>query len=654
MEHLYVKNLFLKNLLNGLIALIAVGFLHSAFAGDANKSSITNSLIGDNSTEEFLSPDAAFKLNLSAIDAQNIQADFTVAPGHYLYRERIKFIVQSPADVKISEITLPAGEIKEDANFGKQEVYHHDFKANIKLAAASNNNKVVIAATYQGCNEKGLCYAPIKKTFTIELNRNANTNINNATSPSNAENTTDDETTSLLKTGNVWLIIVGFFGAGLLLSLTPCVLPMIPILSSIIVGSQSQGVHPSKLKTSKLHSFSLSVAYVLGMALSYTLAGVAAGLSGNLLSQSLQNPWVLGASALVFVLLAFSMFGFYELQLPSALETKLIKASNKFKGGQFLGVFIMGVLSALIVSPCVAAPLAGALIYISQSQDVVLGGTALFALSLGMGVPLLLIGASAGQLLPKTGNWMNTVRNFFGVLMLGMAIWLISPVIPVGIQLALWSALLIVTAVYLNALDNLPANLPSHAIGFAKFWKGIAVILLIFGVTLLIGALSGAKSALQPFNGITSSIAARSTNGNQLQTVSSLAFTRIASIADLEKKLAETKGQPVMLDFYADWCVACKELEQFTFSDQKVQQLLKNTTLLQLDVSANSEEDKALLKRFALFGPPGIVFFNRNGKEITAAKTVGFQNAERFAATLAKRDSCIATPSSNEVSTAQC
>jgi thiol:disulfide interchange protein DsbD len=622
-----------------------LSFSAKIHAGEANKSATINALFVSNSQDQFLTPDEAFKLNLTRLDAENIQANFTIAPGHYLYRERVRFSVEHTAELKASDaqivaITLPSGEIKQDANFGKQEVYHHDFKANIKIT--NGVSTVVIVASYQGCSEKGLCYAPIKKTISVALSE-AKPSANLTTSNSN--NATDDDTTVLLKTGNIWLIILGFFGAGLLLSLTPCVLPMIPILSSIIVGSQSQGVHQTKL-----YSFALSVSYVLGMALSYTLAGVAAGLSGNLLSQSLQNVWVLGASALVFVLLAFSMFGFYELQLPSALETKLIKTSNSFKGGKFLGVFIMGALSALIVSPCVAAPLAGALIYISQSQNVLLGGVALFALSLGMGVPLLLIGASAGKLLPKTGNWMNAVRHFFGVLMLAMAVWLISPVIPTGVQLALWATLLIVTAVFLNALDNLPA----HANGFAKFWKGIAVILLIFGVTLLIGALSGAKSALQPFNGITSSLAANNNSVNQLQNVSSLAFTRIKNISELDKKLAETNGKPVMLDFYADWCVACKELEQLTFSDTKIQQLLANTTLLQVDVTANTEEDKALLKRFVLFGPPGIVFFDGHGKLISSVKTVGFQNVARFTATLAKRDYCIAAPANHEVSTQKC
>ncbi len=644
-----MKNLSLKYLLNILLALVSLALILSfsakIHAGEANKSATINALFASNSQDQFLTPDEAFKLNLTRLDAENIQANFTIAPGHYLYRERVKFSVEHTAELKASDaqivaITLPSGEIKEDANFGKQEVYHHDFKANIKISQGVST--IAIAASYQGCSEKGLCYAPIKKTISVALSK-AKPSANITTSNSN--NATDDDTTVLLKTGNIWLIIFGFFGAGLLLSLTPCVLPMIPILSSIIVGSQSQGVHQTKL-----YSFALSVSYVLGMALSYTLAGVAAGLSGNLLSQSLQNVWVLGASALVFVLLAFSMFGFYELQLPSALETKLIKTSNSFKGGKFLGVFIMGALSALIVSPCVAAPLAGALIYISQSQNVLLGGVALFALSLGMGVPLLLIGASAGKLLPKTGNWMNAVRHFFGVLMLAMAVWLISPVIPTGVQLVLWATLLIVTAVFLNALDNLPA----HANGFAKFWKGIAVILLIFGVTLLIGALSGAKSALQPFNGITSSLAANNNSANPLQNVSSLAFTRIKNISELNRKLAETNGKPVMLDFYADWCVACKELEQLTFSDTKIQQLLANTTLLQVDVTANTDEDKALLKRFVLFGPPGIVFFDGQGKLISSVKTIGFQNVERFTATLAKRDYCIAASANHEVSTQKC
>jgi thiol:disulfide interchange protein DsbD len=629
-----VKKLFLKHLVFCLIAI--VGALPNSYAAENKLSSFANSLIEPNSEEAFLSPEAAFQLDLSAKDTQSIQANFTVVPGYYLYKERIKFVLAPGTSAEIAGVELPPAEIKNDKNFGKMEVYHHDFKAKVNFANIKNN-AIKISATYQGCSEKGLCYAPMTKTFTVDLTTAKNiVNAPEETIVLNDNST--DNTTKILKSGNLWLVIAGFFAAGLLLSLTPCVLPMIPILSSIIVGSQSQQIKPSKL-----HAFGLSVAYVLGMALSYTLAGVAAGLSGNLFSQSLQNAWVLSASALIFILLAFSMFGFYELKLPQSFEDKMLNTSNKLKGGHFFGVFIMGALSALIVSPCVAAPLAGALIYIGQTHNVFLGGVGLFALAIGMGVPLLLIGASAGSLLPKTGDWMNAVRNFFGVLMLGMAIWLISSVVPVNIQLGLWAVLLIVTAVYHSALDSLPA----HATNLAKLGKGVAVILLIFGVALFIGALSGAKSVLSPLSNFTISSASQSKNLSQLN------FTRVTSIAELEQKLATT-NQPVMLDFYADWCVACKELEQLTFSDPKVQQQLKNTTLLQVDVTANSDEDKALLKHFGLFGPPGIVFFNGNGKEMTTLRTVGFQDAERFSTTVARRDSCIIAPQNQQETTVQC
>lgn len=634
-----IKHLFLTNLVKHAAAMISIAFVSvfmaSNYAAADTNNSLLNMLTADDAAETFLAPDVAFKLNLSVIDAENVRASFSIAPGHYLYRERIKFETQTTG-IKIVTVTLPAGESKQDPTFGKQEVYHHDFNANIQLSGITTN-QVALSASYQGCSEKGLCYAPIKKNFKLDLSAATPTpNIVATDTPNSA----DSDTARLLKTGNIWLIIAGFFVAGLFLSFTPCNYPMIPILSSIIVGSQSRQEKPSKL-----HAFGLSVAYVLGMALTYTAAGIAAALSGDLISQSLQNSWVLGATAILFVALALSMFGFYELKLPASFESKMLNASNKLKGGEFFGVFIMGAISALIVSPCISAPLSGALIVIGQTHNVFLGGVGLFALAIGMGVPLLLIGASAGGLLPKTGNWMNAVRNFFGVLMLGMAIWLISPVIAVSAQLALWAALFIVTAVYLNALDNLA----THADNVAKFFKGIAVIMLILGVALLIGALSGAKSALQPLSGIVSS----ATNAQQ-PAASALDFTRITSLVELEQKLAASNGQPLMLDFYADWCVACKELEQFTFSDQKVQNLLKNTTLLQVDVTANSLADKALLKRFALYGPPGIIFFNGKGQEMNSLKTVGFQNADRFHATLTKRDNCIAPTPSNGVTSIQC
>lgn len=540
----HILNLFFSILLTSL----SLQTLH------AEDSSLGVSLFTEQASEqEFLSPDVAFQLEIVQKDAQNLSANFKVEPGYYLYKERISF---KDADGKALSASLPEGDIKNDPNFGKQEVYHHDFSAEIPINSTSGDVK--ISARYQGCSEKGLCYAPQTKAFNININRaSLAANAGAASSPTdlvsanNSGNLNDDKTTIALKSGNLWLVITGFFIAGLLLSFTPCVLPMIPILSSIIVGSQSKQAKPTKL-----HAFGLSVAYVFGMALSYTLAGVAAGLSGSLISQSLQSPWVLALTALLFVVLAFSMFGFYELKMPAIIENSILNVSNKLKGGEFFGVFVMGVISALIVSPCVAAPLAGALVYIGQTQNVLMGGAGLFALAIGMGVPLLLIGASAGSLLPKAGSWMTVVRNLFGVLMLAMAAYIIWPVLPANV--------------------STPIN-------------------KLFGVN----------------------------------SAQHLPFTRIKSIAELDTAIANAQGKTVMLDFYADWCVACKEMEKLTFSGEKVKAALANTVLLQADVTDNNDADQALLKRFNLFGPPGIIFFNKAGQEITP-KVIGYKNAEEF------------------------
>jgi len=533
-----------------LLATFTVPFLtaQSLYAGETS-SAVKSLFTIDTKDDEFLSPDVAFQLDLVAKDTQNITANFKILPGYYLYKQRIKFVIKDAATGKIEAIDLPAGDIKDDPNFGKQEVYHHDFTANIKLASASNpTNNISVQATYQGCSEKGLCYAPITKAINVALKDAAlKTSIDGTYGASSNE----DKTTLALKSGNWWLVIAGFFVAGLLLSFTPCVLPMIPILSSIIVGSQSKQKQPTKI-----HAFGLSVAYVLGMALSYTLAGIAAGLSGNLLSQSLQNPWVLGAMALLFVMLALSMFGFYELKLPVFIEQKILNISNKLKGGESLGVFIMGVLSALIVSPCVAAPLAGALIYIGKTHNVLLGGVGLFTLAIGMGAPLLLIGASAGSLLPKAGSWMTIVRNFFGVLMLMMAVYIVWPVLPHNIT--------------------------------------------------------------QPMN-----------NPFLDKTTVKLPITRI-NVVDIDTTLETAKGKTVMLDFYADWCVSCKEFEQYTFRDSRVQQALKNSVLLQVDMTEYTDSDKALLKRFGLVGLPSIIFFDKESHEISRLRVTGYKDANEF------------------------
>lgn len=560
-------------------------------------------LFTEDSSEDFLPVDQAFKVEAGMVDASHAQLKFVVAPGHYLYRERIQLVL--PAG-DTATIALPAGETKNDPNFGEQQVFHHDTLAEVTFTGTA---PATVQVRYQGCSEKGLCYPPQTKSLPLA----ADSLI--ANQPLAAQTTTDtgDEFSGkLLSSGRWWQIVAGFFGAGLLLALTPCVFPMIPILSGIIVGKNA---HVSRGK-----AFTLSLAYTLGMCLTYTLAGVAAGLSGQLLSSALQTPAALIAGALIFVVLSFSMFGFYELKLPSAVENYFFNWSNRFKGGHLLSDFLMGAISALIISPCVAAPLAGALLYISQTHDVALGAMALFSLSLGMGVPLLLIGASAGTLLPKAGEWMNTVRRLFGVLMLGVAIWVISPILPVAVQLVLWAALCIVPAIYWRAIDPLPAI----ATTAQRVGKGFAVILLLYGIALLAGAWSGARSPLQPLQNLMASSSAK---------VQPLAFERVQSVQALEQRLKAANGQPVMLDFYADWCVSCKEYEQFVFSDPAVRAELQGVLLLQADVTDNRAEDAALLKQFALFGPPGMVFFNAQGKAMQPV-IKGYQDAERFARTV--------------------
>ncbi len=532
---------------------------------------------------------------------------------------------------------MPKGDLKNDPNFGDMMVFHQSFQAVVTLinnnAAAQN---ITLEASYQGCSEKGLCYPPIIKQIKLRLPAASTGSatpsvpktptavkdapIPNVASMSQAAPTTTVPTTENGKIAQIfqqksfWLVVTFFFGAGLLLALTPCVFPMIPILSGIIVGRGH--------KITKMHGFLLSLAYVLGMALTYAAVGVAAGLSGSLLSNALQTPAVLGSFAAVFVLLSLSMFGFYELQLPSALQSKLSGTSNKLHGGHLSGVFLMGALSAIIVSPCVAAPMAGALLYISQTHDAVLGGVALFALAIGMGVPLLLIGASAGALLPKAGAWMDSIKSIFGVMMLAVAIWLISSLLPISVVMLLWAALLILSAVYLHALDALP-----HASsGWHKLGKGIGIIVLLLGVSLLIGALSGARDILRPLGAL---------GGGQVVAQSShLKFERVKNLAELDARIAQAQGKTVMLDFYADWCVSCKEMENFTFTDTRVQAQLKNTLLLQIDLTANNEDDKAFLKRYQLFGPPAILFFNREGKELAGYRVIGYQNAEQFLASI--------------------
>jgi thiol:disulfide interchange protein DsbD len=556
------------------------------------------------SKPKFLPADQAFGLSIEVCDKNALLANFRVTPGYYLYRDKISFSI-ADGKTRIARVELPKGEEKDDPNFGRIEVYHQSIQARIALENADPAKPLTLNVSYQGCSDKGLCYPPIEKQVTVELAQF----MCNSTAATPAVDNDNTRIAQLFKDGSFWLIIASFFGFGLLLSLTPCVFPMIPILSGIIVGRGHKITH--------MHGFILSLAYVLGMAVTYAVAGVAAGYSGALISSALQTPWVLGSFAALFVILSLSMFGFYELQLPAALQSRLTDTSNKLHGGHLSGVFAMGALSAIIMGPCVAAPLAGALLYISQTHDAVLGGAALFFLALGMGVPLLLVGASAGVLLPKAGAWMEAVKRFFGVMMLGMAIWIISPVIPVAAHMLLWAALLIFSAIYLHALDPLPPN--AHVL--RKLGKGLGLLALLLGAAYLVGALSGSRDMLRPLGNLGRGVA---------EAPATLRFERVKSSAELDARIAKAAGKTVMLDFYADWCVSCKEMDRFTFSDAAVQAQLKGTLLLQADVTANDADDKALLQRFQLFGPPATLFFDKQGKELADHRVTGFQDAKTF------------------------
>ncbi len=553
--------------------------------------------------EPLLPASMAFRPEARALDGQTIEVRFAIAKGYYLYRDKFRFSLV-PESAQAGAPLLPDGVEKLDDTFGKVQVYFDEVAIRLPVErAGSGALSLELTVTSQGCAEIGVCYPPQKQTLTVELPESANVPA------------TSDESgriVRLLKQADLWLLLVSFFGFGLLLSLTPCVFPMVPIISGIIVGTGREGHGVSHAR-----GFLLSLAYVLGMATTYALAGVAAGLTGTLLSSFFQNPWALGGFALLFVVLSLSMFGFYELQMPTFLQSKISEETGHIKSHSALAVALMGALSAIMVGPCVAAPLAGALLYIGQTGNALLGGMALFCMALGMGVPLLAVGLSAGTLLPKSGRWMEAVKKAFGVILLGTALWLVSPLLPMAVQLGLWALLLIVPSIFMHALDSLPP----HATGWHRFWKGIGVVMLISGAACLIGALSGAKDPWRPLAALVVS--------QQESVRSSLPFELVTSMAELEARLT-TAGKPVMLDFYADWCKTCKEMERDTFSDARVQQKLSGFLLLQADVTDNTEADKALLQRFKLYGPPGIVFFDSTGQEIGDVRVVGYQRAEEF------------------------
>lgn len=551
--------------------------------------------------EDFLEPEKAFQVKAQMVSGDQVRVTYTIADGYYLYRERLKFAAQF---AELGAIQLPAGKVKFDETFQKDvETYSHELVVQIPIKASTDFQ---LKVELQGCAEAGLCYPPMELILPVTLADIAsNAGATAIATPETAQDGGEQSSIAdALKSGRLSLIIPLFLVLGLGLSLTPCVLPMVPILSFIIVGEGAA------VKRSR--GFLLSLSYVLGMALVYTSLGVAAGLLGEGLSAALQNPWVLSAFAVLMIALSLSMFGVYQLQMPAAIQTRLTYFSESKRNGKMAGVFLMGAISALIVGPCVAAPLAGALVYISQTKNVVVGGTALFSLAMGMGVPLLLVGISAGSLLPRAGVWMEQIKRFFGVLMLAMAIWMVSPVLPAVVQMSAWAILLLGYGIYQLAFYQ-----------GKWFSKLIAILCALAGGAQLLGVVTGGRDALAPIAHLTG-------------TVQHVKFQRIKSSAELDAVLAQSKDKIAMLDFYADWCVSCKEMEKLTFVEPRVKAHLDQILLLQVDVTANNADDKALLKRFGLFGPPGIIFFGSDGKELANTRVIGYQNADKFLSSLQK------------------
>ena len=616
--------------------------------------------LGARAAEEFLEPEKAFRFNVRALDARTLEVQFDIERGYYLYREQFKFNAEGAT---LGAPEVPPGKVKFDETF-KKNVETHRGDMRIRIPVTQAGPAFTLNVVSQGCADAGLCYPPMTSTASVALagfggdgqvrvqvpegqgaaaqSTPAPAATGGATAllqgkpaeaapapafnpAANTASLTDSSTVDrVLRSGRFWTVIGAFFVMGLLLSLTPCVLPMLPILSSVIVGSGAQEV-------SRGRSFALAVSYSLGMALVYTALGIAAGLAGEGLAAALQHPLVLAGFAMLLFAFALSMFDVYELQLPSALATRLSGASQKLPAGQFLGVFLMGGVSALIVSPCVTAPLAGALLFLSQSRDVVLGGSALFAMAGGMSVPLLLLGASAGAWLPKSGAWMHAVKRFFGLLLMGVAIWIVQPVLHPAAALAAWGLLLLVAGFMLRPFDPHPH---AHA---PRVWvqRAMGLVALTLGVMQVVGAASGGRDPLQPLQGLALGTGtANAANAATGAVAHGPAFQTVRSVAELDQ-LLKTAGRPVMLDFYADWCVSCKEMEKFTFADPAIAKRMAGAMLLKADVTANSDADRELLKRFKLFGPPGTIFFDPQGRELDSVRVIGFQSAERFGQSLA-------------------
>ncbi|MDE2204161.1 MAG: protein-disulfide reductase DsbD [Burkholderiaceae bacterium] len=583
----------LRRVLQLLMLLAAVAILHAPAHAD----------------DDFLPPEQAFRFTAAQVDGQTVEVKFAIADGYYMYRERL-IVAADPATITFAPLELPAGKVKFDETFNKNvETYRHELVFRVKAQNASTPFTLVV--TSQGCADQGLCYPPMKSRFEVKPT-SASGSPSAAVVPANSGDTLG-RIASTLGSGNLGAIAALFFGLGLLLTFTPCVLPMLPILSAIVVGE-----HATRSRAAVV-----SIAYVLGMTVVYTAVGVAAGLAGQGLQAALQNVWVLGAFAALMVLLSLSMFGLYELQLPASWHHRLTQASNHQNGGQIVGAAVMGALSALIVSPCVTPALAGALAYIAQTGNAAIGGAALLSMSIGMGVPLVLVGVGAGNLLPRAGHWLVVTKAIFGFILLAVALYIVQPIVPPWAAMVAWGALLIGAAVFLRTFDSLPDG----AGNVQRLGKVVGVVLALAGAAQLVGVAAGGRDPLQPLSGLM-----RASAGTPVrEEMRGLTFKRVKSPAELDAEVhnASLAGRAVMLDFYADWCVSCKEMERLTFTDARVRTALTDVVLLQADVTANNADDQALLKRFALFGPPGTIFFDPHGRE-ASVRVIGFERAETF------------------------
>ncbi len=581
----------------------------------ADKPKLDFGSVGGLGGSEFLPVDEAFEPIVIPVDGNTVDVTWRIASGYYLYKDKIS-VKTSASNVQLGQLDLPKGKLKFDEFFGESEVYVEDVFARLPLARATPEAmELELEVTYQGCAEGGLCYPPTTRVISTSLpEASAVTDLSSL--PRRDEPISEQgKLAQLIIDGSLWAVIATFFGLGLLLAFTPCVLPMIPILTSIIAGEGD--------KTSPMRGFTLAFSYVMGMALIYTAAGIAAAAAGAQLQATFNQPWILIVFSGFFVLLALAMFGGYDLQMPSSIQSRLASVSGNQKSGTTIGAFVMGALSALIVTACVAPALIAALTVMAQTGDMVRGGAALFAMSLGMGAPLLLVGAAQGHLLPKAGGWMVAVKSAFGFMLLGLAIWMLSRILPGSVTLALWALLIFMSGVFLGGLTTLgPESSAAQKLG-----KGFGFLAIIYGLLLLLGSLTGGSNPLKPLSSLNFGGAGVAVTEQQ-----HINFQRIKTVDDLDREIAAaaSQGKTAMLDFYADWCVSCKEMEEYTFTDAGVQAALANTVLLQADVTANDEADQTLLQRFGVFGPPTIIFFGADGQQRHGYEVVGYMKAVDF------------------------